>query len=209
MLKNKWNILKLKIITGITGIVALLGGYIIQLRTCAQNTVVASTHIVQNPSNQIVVIESASFVANLFYDGPDDPFATSGAGGELGKLTHVVLRKGQKLFGETITKIIGKTDDIIKTSRSWASPQIQEGQRAIQKKVGHASANNYVSAFENIKFTQKNAEKIINEIVIKADVVVIRPYLTKIYNSKGQGVSIETKTAKFVGLVERSLEKEL
>jgi len=30
-----------------------------------------------------------------------------------------------------------------------------------------------------------------------------------IYNEKGQGVSIETKTGKFIGFVERQLEEAL
>jgi len=206
---NTFDRIKRKTIWFLTGIITLFGGISTQLATCTQQTTAVVTQVVANPTNQFATVEAASFVANLFYEGTDAPFATPGAGGEVGKLTHVVLRKGEKLFGDAIVKIIGKTDDIIKSTRVWASPQIQEGKRAIQKKVGHAASNNYKSAFENIDFTQENAEKLIHEIIDGADVVIIRPYLTKIYNLKGQGISIETQTGKFVGLVERSLEKEL
>ncbi len=180
-----------------------------KLVTCIQQTTIVTPRVVTNPANQIAGFEGASFVANLFYDGPDDPFATPGAGGEIGKLTHVVLRKGQKLFGEAITKIIGKTDEIIKTSRSWASPQVQEGKRALQKKIGHSVAKNKSSAFEGIKYTQENAENTMKKIVDEADAIVIRPKRTMIYNSDGQGLSINTKTGKFIGFVERTMEKEL
>lgn len=198
-----------KTIWFLTVLVTVFGGIATRLVTCTQQTTALVTQTATHPSNQIAAVEAASFVANLFYEGPDDPFATPGAGGEIGKLTHVALRKGEALFGEAIAKIIRKTDDIIGTSRHWASPQIQEGKRALQKKNGHAMAGKYISAFENIDYTQENAEKLIHAIINDADVIVIRPYLTKVYNAKGQGVSFETKTAKFVGLVERSLEKEL
>ncbi len=204
---RKW--IKYKTIWLLTGLITVFGGITTRLATCTQQLTAVVTRVATNPINQTAAVESASFVANLFYEGSDDPFMTPGAGGEVGKLTHVVLKKGEKLFGDAIVKIVGKTDEIIKSARVWSSPQIQEGKRAIQKKIGHAKANNYKSAFENIDFTQENAEKLIHEIIEEADVVIIRPYLTKIYNSKGQGVSIETQTAKFVGLVERSLEKEL
>lgn len=201
--------LRQKLVWTLTGVIALFSWCSTQFTTCSNQTILVVTRIVGNNVNQVATLEVASFVANLFYEGPDDPFSTPGAGGEAGKLTHAVLKRGEKLFGEALSKIVKKADDIIKSSRTWANPQIQEGKRAIQKKIGHASAGNYQSAFSNIDFTQENAELLINKIIDKADAIVIRPYLTKIYNSAGQGVSIETRTGKFVGLVERSLEKEL
>lgn len=200
---------KRKTIWFLTGLITLFGGITTRLATCTQQTTAVVTQVATNPTNQVAAVEAASFVANLFYEGPDDPFATPGAGGEVGKLTHVVLRKGEKLFGDAIVKIIGKTDDIIKTSRNWASPQIQEGKRALQKKIGHSIAGNKKSAFEGIKYTQENAEEVMKTIINEADAVVIRPKRTMIYSSNGQGVSINTKTGKFIGFVERSLEEEL
>lgn len=89
------------------------------------------------------------------------------------------MKKGQKLFGEAITKIIAKTDDILISSRRWDSPQIQVGKRAIQKKQGSAIREGYSSAFSDIPITQKNAEKLINDIIQNADIVVIRPQTNK------------------------------
>jgi hypothetical protein len=198
-----------KFVLVLTGIVAVFGTFTARLVTCTGQTGVAVVQVASNPANQLAAVETASFVANLFYGGADDPFATPGIGGETGKLTHVVLRKGEKLFGEAMTKIIGKTDEIIETSRTWASPQIQEGQRALQKKVGHAISLNNKSAFEGIKYTQENAELVMKNIFNKANEIVIRPKRTMIYSPNGQGVSINTKTGRFIGFVERSLEKEL
>lgn len=193
----------------IAGLVTIFGTITTRLATCTQQTTLVATRIATSPANQVAAVEAASFVANLFYEGPDDPFATPGAGGEVGKLTHVVLRKGQKLFGDAMTKIIGKTDDIINSSRLWKRKQIQEGARAIHKKIGHAENKNITSAFDGIKHTQENAEALIKNIIDDADAVVIRPKRTMIYNNKGQGVSVETKTGNFIGFVERQLEEEL
>jgi len=198
-----------KTIWFLTGLATLLGGITTRLATCTQQTTVVVTQVATHPTNQIAAVEAASFIANLFYGGPDDPFATSGAGGEIGKLTHVVLRKGQELFDETMAKIIGKTDEIIETSRSWASPQIQEGKRALQKKMGHSVAINRSSAFEGVQLTQENAENTIKKIIKEADAIVMRPKRTMVYHPDGQGLSISTRTGKFIGFVERTIEEEL
>lgn len=203
------NWIRHKTIWVLTAFISIFGTMTARLATCTQQTTIVATRIATNPANQVAVVESASFVANLFYEGTDDPFATSGAGGEAGKLTHVVLKKGEKLFGNALSKIIGKTDEIIRTSRTWASPQIQEGKRAIQKKIGHAPGKGINSAFNKIEFTQQNAEKLINNIINKADAIIIRPQKTIIYTPTGQGLSIKTRTGKFIGFAELSLEKEL
>jgi hypothetical protein len=189
-----------KFVLVLTGIVAVFGTFTARLVTCTGQTGVAVVQVASNPANQLAAVETASFVANLFYGGADDPFATPGVGGETGKLTHVVLRKGEKLFGEAMTKIIGKQDYIIKTSRIWKSSQIQEGARAIDKKLGHSEAKNAASAFFGTKPTQTNAEKIINELMIDADAIVMRPVLTKIYKTNGQGVAIQTANGNLLVL---------
>jgi len=190
-------------------IITLFGSIATRFVSCGTNAVVVTNQIVRNPNNQIMAVEATSFVANLFYEGADDPFATPGIGGEAGKITHVVLRKGETLFEKALVKIVGKTERIILTSRVWRNPQIQEGARSLDKKIGHTLKNKIISAFEGVPHTQESAEKIINEIINKPDVIIIRPYLTKIYNTKGQGVSFDTQSGGFVGFVERSLEKEL
>lgn len=190
-------------------VLTAIGGYFVQLASCSRQAVVVTAQVASNPTNQFAAVEAASFVANLFYEGPDDPFATPGAGGEVGKLTHVVLRKGEKLFGHAIVKIIGKTEKILNTSRVWKNTQIQQGARAIDKKIGHAEAKSVISAFQGVKPTQQNAERLINEIIEEADAIVIRRVQTKIYMPDGQGLAVETKTGKFIGFVERLMEKEL
>ncbi len=201
--------IKRKTIWLLTGLITIFGGITTRLANCTQQTTVAVTQIATNPTNQIATVEVASFVANLFYEGTDDPFATPGAGGEAGKLTHVVLQKGKKLFGDALTKIIGKTDKILNTSRVWDSPQIQKGARAIHKKIGHAEKKKIISAFNGVRHKQGNAEKLIYKIINEADAIVIRPKRTMIYNSTGQGISIGTKAGYFIGFVERQLEKAL
>jgi len=208
-MRKFFETLKHKIVLMSMLLVSLLGAITTRLTTCTGQAGLVANQIAVNPNNQIVAMETASFVANLFYEGADDPFPTQGAGGETGKLTHVVLKKGEKLFGEALSKIITKTDDIIQTSRKWSSPQIQEGARAIQKKIGHAESVNAKSAFKNIKYSQENAEQLIYDIINNADAVIIRSKRTMIYNSNGQGLSVNTKTGKFIGFVERNLEKEL
>ncbi len=166
--------------------------------------------IVSSPANQIAATEAASFVANLFYEGADDPFPTAGMGGEMGKtLKPAVLHKGQKLFDEAYNKIIGKSAYILETSRIWESPQIQKGARAISKKAGHSVRDANPTAFEGIKFKQQNAEELINKLITDADVIVIRPMYTRIYSPNGQGLNILTKDGEFKGFLERSLESEL
>jgi len=189
--------------------IAIFGTLTTRIMTCSEQTIMVTTRIASDPNNQILAVETASFVANLFYDGPDDPFATPRAGGEAGKLTHVVLRKGEKLFGEALTKIIGRTEKILITSQKWKSSQIQQGARAIDKKTGHAEAKKTVTEFSNIKPTQQNAEKLIQDIINDADAIVIRRFQTKIYRENGQGLAIATADGKFIGFVERALEKEL
>jgi len=190
-------------------IITLFGSIATRFVSCGTNTIVVTNQIVTNPTNQIMAVEASSFVANLFYEGPDDPFATPGIGGEVGKITHVALRKGETLFEKALVKIVNKTEKIIITSRVWRNSQIQEGARSLDKKIGHALKNKTISAFEGVPQTQASAEKIIIEIINKPDAIVIRPYLTKIYNAKGQGLSFDTQSGGFVGFVERSLEKEL
>ena len=212
LLKNRLKNIKIKIVTTISGLLVLLGGYVTQLQTCTRNAVIGVAQVSQNPANQIAAVEATSFVANLFYMGPDDPFPTSGAGGELGKIGKKLLRKGvDKLFEPALKKVVGKTNFIIETSRLWKSKQIQQGKRAIQKKQGHAIKNNatHKTAFAGIWPTQENAEKLIHEIIKEADAIVLRNDLVRIYRPNGQGLTINTMNGTFDGFVERVLETQL
>jgi hypothetical protein len=62
-----------------------------------------------NPSVQFATVEVASFAANLFYEGADDPFSTPGPGGETGKLFRRVLKSIDKgLEAGKTTTILGR-----------------------------------------------------------------------------------------------------
>lgn len=212
LLKEKIKSWKIKIATGISTLLLLLGGYIVQLRSCTQTAIVVTTQAIQNPTNQIITAEATSFVANLFYEGTDDPFPTRGTGGEIGKLTHLTLKKGiHKLFPKAWKKILIKTGDIIISSRRWDSKQIQAGMRAISKKQGHAIKNvaTHSSAFNGLPIKQSKAEELIEKIINGADAIVLRNKRIRVYTPDGKGLSLDTKTGEFVGFVERTLEREL
>jgi len=209
-MKRFFDWLCTKTIIVLSVVIALLGAISTRLVTCGTNTLLVTNQLVTNPANQAVALETASLVANLFYEGTDDPFPTPGAGGEIGKLFKPnVLLKGYPHFNSACQKIIAKTDFILKTSRIWDSPQIQKGARAIQKKMGHSVRDANPTAYANTKFTQENAEKLINNILNDIDAIVIRPMYTRIYNANGQGINILTKNAEFKGFIERNLESEL
>jgi len=203
--------IKRKTLWLLTGLITVFGGITARLTTCTQQTTAIVAQVATNPSNQMAAVEAASFVANLFYEGHDDPFATPGMGGEIGKTISKfrIYRKGEPLFDVAIKKIFGKTEDIIVSSRRWKSSQIQEGARAIHKKLGHAEGEAYTSSFNGIKHTQQNAEKLIHEIVEETDVIIIWTNDTKMFTPSGRGICFKTKDAEFVGFMERFKETVL
>jgi RHS repeat-associated protein len=70
--------------------------------------VISGTILYSNsPTGQYATAELISFVANLIYEGPNDPIPTPGPGGELGK----VLRGTSKIFKNNLTKILSKSFD--------------------------------------------------------------------------------------------------
>ncbi len=205
--------LKLRFLVLATFLSTVFGGVVTYLRSCSTQTAVVTTQIVSSPANQIAATEAASFVANLFYEGADDPFPTAGAGGEVGKGGNIVLRKGMKEFDNAIIKISDKLNNIIESSRRLTPPKfkIQEGKRAISKKIGHAekSDSDIKSAFEGVSITQENAEKLIYDIINQSDAIVGSTKSIKIYNAKGQGIWILRNDISFHGFVERQLEDAL
>jgi len=203
--------IRTKTIWLLSTLIALFGTISTRIVSCGTNTIVTTTQIVSNPNNQTAAVEAASFVANLFYEGADDPFPSPGLGGEAGKNASKVYRQGQELFGEAMIKIAAKLEHVIIYSRKWHSPQIQEGARAISKKIGHAQKvdANYVSVFENLPVNQKKAEELIHNIINQANIIVIHKINVRIFMENGMGVSIKTKNANFVGFVELQLQKDL
>ena len=68
---------------------------------------------------------------------------------------------------------VGKStvDDVVASAKRRASPQKLEGARALDKKLGHAQREGYVSAFEGIRPTQENAEKVIQDILSQPTII--------------------------------------
>jgi hypothetical protein len=94
--------------------------------------------------------------------------------------------------------------DIIKSS-SKAGRQITKGAQAIAKKIGHAESEGYVSAFDGIKPTQANAEKLIKSILSNPNTSTYGAKTVDVYNTLGQGVRFNKLTNTFVGFIEKSL----
>ncbi len=89
----------------LTGLITLFGAVSTRLATCTSQTTLTVAQVATNPTNQLATVEAASFVANLFYQGADDPFPTHGAGGEFGKASHVVLKKGKNFLAKRLQKL--------------------------------------------------------------------------------------------------------
>jgi len=119
---------------------------------------------------------------------------------------------GPALISRIASVILGlpaakRVYEAIQSSRVWNSPQIQEGARALAKKLGHAAAQGYQSAFEGIKATQANAEILIKNIMSNADTIIKLKNYTDFYNAAGQGVRLEKGTNVFVTFLEKKLIK--
>lgn len=82
----------------LTRLITLFGAVSTRLATCTSQTTLAVAQVATNPTNQLATVEAASFVANLFYQGANDPFPTHGAGGELGKSKSCSIEKRAKTF---------------------------------------------------------------------------------------------------------------
>ena len=202
---KKFTSLRNRVILLFTAISTFTGGAIMQITTCSQNAV----RISQNPTNQAMVVEATSFIANMFYEGADDPLPTPGAGGETAKFARIILCKGDKAFKAALQKIGSKSGVIIETSQRWVSSHIQHGARAIHKKTGHAQRGGFVSAFEGLQANQHKAEEVISDIINNADAIILRPKQIKLYLPNGKGLNIRTKDAGFTGFVERLKEDAL
>lgn len=98
-------------------------------------------------------------------------------------------------------------DNVVESAGRAASPQIQAGARALEKKLGHAAAGGFESAFAGIKPTQANAEKLIQNILGNAKTVDVKGKYVDVYNAAGQGVRYRKDTNEFVTFLEGSLRK--
>jgi hypothetical protein len=82
--------------------------------------------------------------------------------------------------------------------------QITEGARALAKKLGHASAGGYRSAFQGTRPTQENAEHLIRSILQSPNRVVIADKGIDVYNRLGQGVRLNRITKRFITFLEEA-----
>jgi RHS repeat-associated protein len=98
-------------------------------------------------------------------------------------------------------------DAVLESSGRDASRQITVGARALAKKLGHALAAGYESAFEGIAPTQANAEKVISSILNNPTFVIVQNGAVRAFDKLGRGVRFDELTGKFIGFLERSLEK--
>jgi len=99
-------------------------------------------------------------------------------------------------------------DQVIKSSRQTRKGgQITEGKRALEKKIGHAKATGYKSAFEGIPFTQENAEKLIRDILVNPNRTFMGDKVIDAYDTMGRGVRFDRITGNFIGFLEEALAK--
>lgn len=92
-------------------------------------------------------------------------------------------------------------DDVVASAgRLGPSGQIQEGARAIAKKLGHAQSGGYTSAFAGVKPTQANAEAIIRSTLQNPARTVHGDRVIDVYNAAGQGGTIRSSNQRLQGL---------
>jgi hypothetical protein len=80
-----------------------------------------------------------------------------------------------------------------------------QGARAIAKKLGHAEAGGYTSAFAGIPATQAEAESLIRSILSNPSRIFRGNKRIDAYNAQGQGIRIDVQTGAFNTFLEGSL----
>lgn len=93
-------------------------------------------------------------------------------------------------------------DAVVQSSARGRNAQITEGARAIQKKLGHAQAGGYKSAFDGIEPTQQNAEKVIRDVLKNPQRAAAGNKTVDAYNAAGQGVRFDANSKQFIGFLE-------
>jgi RHS repeat-associated protein len=114
---------------------------------------------------------------------------TSGAAGGATRLLSQFTRS-------TVDDVVGSA------GRLSPGGQITEGARAIAKKLGHAQAGGYSSAFAGVKATQANAEAIIRSTLENPVRTFYGDKVIDVYNAMGQGVRFDRATNAFRGFLE-------
>ena len=118
----------------------------------------------------------------------------------------IVVREGVEETKKLLPSITKSTiDDVLESARRPASEQIQEGARAIAKKLGHAEKNGIKSAFEGIKPAQESAETLIKDILGSPTTVFCGDRTCDVYDASGRGVRFNKETNKFITFIEEQL----
>lgn len=79
-----------------------------------------------------------------------------------------------------------------------------QGARAIAKKLGHAEAGEFSSAFRGLKPTQEAAEGVIQSIMQNPSRTHVGQAVD-VYGTNGMGVRFDGKTGKFITFLEEQL----
>jgi CRISPR/Cas system CMR subunit Cmr6 (Cas7 group RAMP superfamily) len=127
---------------------------------------------------------------------------------ELKRRIDEILGKGIRITRQLTNFTQTTIDQVIESSRQTRKGgQITEGKRALEKKIGHARAKGYKSAFEGVPFTQENAEKLIRDILVNPKRPFIGDKVIDAYDTLGRGVRFDRITGNFIGFLEEALAK--
>jgi len=96
-------------------------------------------------------------------------------------------------------------DEVVLSSREPASSQIQQGARAIAKKLGHAKSGGFKSAFDGQPVSQASAEQLIRDTLSNPSRVFYGNTVIDVYNVANQGVRFDKATGTFIGFLEGTL----
>jgi RHS repeat-associated protein len=99
-------------------------------------------------------------------------------------------------------------DEIINSANSPYNDQITSGVRALQKKIGHAEAGGYTSAFKGVTPNQTNVNSLIDDILENPTYTYEGDNVIDVYNSAGQGVRINKADNSFNTFLEWQLKSQ-
>ncbi len=170
--------------------------------SCSQQTVSVVSRIATNPSNQLATVEATSLAANLIYEGPDDPFPSSGAGGEIGKNIRKILQKTRKNITPLLKKNSGKIDNIVTTTKEVIKRQNSVGEKGV---VWIYGAFKTETKWANQLAKRGWTPELITEAITKGKSFIAKNMLNKanlatrfIHPTTGQSVVIDNVTKELI-----------
>ena len=133
-------------------------------------------------------------------------------GNWVGSLMTANQTKDPLVFGVAVLGLInifgegGEAENTIKavveSAEGAHNAQISVAERALAKKLGHAAAGGYTSAFQGVQ--KGSAASLVREIMSNPARVARGAVTTDVYNAAGQGVRFENGTRKFITFLEGS-----